>query len=456
MLAGTLLLAGLLPAQSGLVLQGATLGPNAAPAGDVDDDGIGDIIVALPTRWEVRSGATGLALPALTRAHGGINTFYYSLLGDLDADGYDDLVYLDRQGGRAQLVSGRNGGQLFAVAHPTLVGVSQAADHDADGTDDVMVVFQDNVASLRTFVVLSGRFGAPLATFQFGFSATGSRAVAWVGDVDGDGFVDLNWTTLSFAQPFFAVTAGPDHVRTIHAGSGPTERGFDTDGDGRDELWITGDLVDCTTGQVVWSGVPTMFQPPLDLDGDGAADLDDNGTIRAGSTHAAFPGAAAGGPLTSLGDIDGDGRDEAVYQGTVFELVGGVATSRVRDRGASGTTGNQARPRIRHRLRPRVGRSMLVDLNGGGGANLVFLAIGWSTDVDLGPLGAPGNHAYVHSFTATAQVADARGHARRVLGVPTAGAVLGLGLSLQWAVFDPSANALGLATSNALDLVVGP
>ncbi|MBP8299435.1 MAG: hypothetical protein KA020_03660 [Planctomycetes bacterium] len=44
---------------------------------------------------------------------------------------------------------------------------------------------------------------------------------------------------------------------------------------------------------------------------------------------------------------------------------------------------------------------------------------------------------------------------RRQFAVPHTAVFLGVPLSLQWAVFDPLANPLGLVTSNAVDLVIG-
>jgi hypothetical protein len=58
----------------------------------------------------------------------------------------------------------------------------------------------------------------------------------------------------SLGQTFFSVTAGPDHQRTIRGGSGRASRAFDTNADGRDELLVNGDLIDATTGAVVWAG----------------------------------------------------------------------------------------------------------------------------------------------------------------------------------------------------------
>lgn len=120
-----------------------------------------------------------------------------------------------------------------------------------------------------------------------------------------------------------------------------------------------------------------------------------------------------------------------------------------------GDVDGTSRPRIRHRLRPRLGDAMLIDLQGGAAGGFVCLAIGTALDLDLAPFGAPGNRAYVLPFGHVGRIADAHGLARSALAVPNAPALVGTAASLQWAVFDPAVNALGLATSNALDVVIG-
>lgn len=448
------LLTASLPAQAGQIVQGANLGAMTVwRAGDVDDDGCDDLVYEFATTWEVHSGATGLAVPALSRTRLAPGDTYGGLCADLDVDGCDDLYFRPQNGSRIDFLSGRDGSLLFVFTGPSTVGLIGAADHDADGADDVMVSFLDPATGLSHFQVRSGRGGLLLEDRPFANSITSSRAVQWCGDADGDGYVDLVETLSSFAQRFYRVKAGPDHQQWIGNGTGWAWPAFDTNGDGRDELLTDFGYLDVPTGLLVWPG---FFQQtlPMDLDGDGAMDLCDSGQTWSGRTHTPFPSAVTTS-FWGVGDLDGDGRDEAVASGVVYEWVGGPASSRVHDRGAAGITSTLSRPRIRHRLRPTLGGTLQFDLNGGLGGGLAFAAIGTALDADLGPIGAPGNRLYVAPFATIGQLADAHGLARRSLNVPNDPGLLGVALSLQWLVCDPAANPLGGATSNALDIVLG-
>lgn len=454
-------------AQTGSFVAGSFLGV-AYAAGDVDDDGHGDFFVRFTQGWEVRSGASGQSFPHLTRpANNCISCTYTGLNGDLDADGHDDLVFTDGSG-LIQFVSGANGAVLQQYSIPGASPVLRAADHNGDGHDDVMIVVDaptSGSSGIDVHYVLSGQDGTTIATFPMAYTAMSSGRVQWCGDVDGDGHVDLLRTTVSVGNPFTVVLPGPTHASGTLTFSGvPVAPAGDTNADGRDELIVGTDLVDGTTGAVVWAMQPLFPATDwftADVDGDGATDaLTSTSTsihqIYSGRTQTAWPGTLPG-QVWKLGDIDADGRDELLLSSalTRYELQGTPPASVVRDRGASGTTSASSRPRIRHRLRPRLGDSLLVDLNGAGGPQLAFLAIGLPIDLDLAPFGAPGNRAYVDPLAAPAQFADLTGHARFPLAIPNAPSLVGLPLSLQWAVVDPAANALGIVVSNALDCVVG-
>lgn len=452
-------------AQSGSFVAGSFLGI-AYAAGDVDDDGFGDFVVRLSQGYEVRSGATGLPFLHLSRsAPGCVTCAYAGLFGDLDVDGCDDLVFTDGSGS-AEFVSGANGAALLQLSGSGISPVLQAVDHDGDGHDDLMIAMSvPTGGGSGTLVqqVISGRTQSVIAAFQTSYSATSGGMVQWCGDVDGDGHVDLLRTTTSLGNPFTQVLLGPQHTLALTTYSGtPVQPAADTNGDGRDELIVGADLVDPGTGVVVWAMsplFPTASWFLADVDGDGASDALAStaaqvGVVYSGRTQTAWPGTLPL-PLVVLGDRDGDGRDEFAAAWTQYSLQGAPAASFVRDRGVPGTTSLASRPRIRHRLVPRLGETMLVDLVGAGGPQPAFLVLGGALDVDLAPLGAPGNRAYVDLLASTPRLADASGRVRFSLAVPNGPALVGLPFSLQWAVLDPAANALGLATSNALDCRIG-
>jgi hypothetical protein len=454
-----------MPAQNGNLFAGSALG-NVYPAGDVDDDGRGDYFLRTAQGWEVRSGPTGLPFPYLTRsATNCLTCLYTGLHGDLDVDGHDDLLFADGNG-LIQFLSGASGAPLLQYTMLGAFAVARAVDHDGDGHDDVMVV-QDVPASGGSGVVnhyvFSGRNGTTIASYAMPYTAFNYGRVQWCGDVDGDGYVDLLRTTVSLGNPNSVVLLGPTHTVAVASYSGtPVAPAGDTNADGRDELIVGADLVDVTTGAVVWAMLPLFPSSnwfTADVDGDGAIDALTETQAQvyqaySGRTQTAWP-AVLPATITNLGDLDADGRDELVVSGTLYELLGAPQASLVRDRGAPGTTSVSSRPRIHHRLRPRFGSTMLVDLNGAGGVRLAFLAIGGAIDIDLAPFGAPGNRAYVHPLDAPTKFTDAGGHASYALAVPNAPVLLGQPLSLQWAVVDPAANALGIVASDVLDCFLG-
>ena len=440
-------------AQGGQVVVGPSFGVAAVtPVGDVDDDGLDDVLFDLGAIWEVRSSATGLALPYLTRAHAP-GDVYRGLNADLDADGCTDLLFQGAGATTIEFVSGRDGSLLFSFSNPNLGLPWGAADHDGDGFDDVGVAWFDPAASQLHLEVLSGNGGGVVASFVFSNTITSWRSVAWAGDVDGDGWVDMIEWISSYAQTFHTVFAGPLQARFISGGSELPTPSVDSNGDGRDELLFYAGLVDAPTGQLVWAAT-AYPESSMDLDGDGAVDVWIGGRIVSGSTHLPFAGAAPI-PLLRIGDIDGDGREEAVSNGNVIELSGGAASSIVRTRGASGRTSRPSALRACHRLRPRLGGAMHVDLHGGIAGGLAVLALGAGVDIDLAPIGATGNRAYVDPYVVLGFTADADGHVRYVQNVPSAAALVGMPVGLQWAVVDLPANPLGLVTSNAVDFVVG-
>ncbi|MGB2697896.1 MAG: FG-GAP-like repeat-containing protein [Candidatus Zixiibacteriota bacterium] len=185
-------------------------GYSVSGAGDIDNDGYTDLIVGahFAGRAYVYSGQTrGLLYTFTGEAMGDYFGRSVSGAGDVDNDGYDDLIvgarYNDGGGwnaGRAYLFSGQTGGLLYtftgeAVADHFGCSVSGAGDVNIDGYHDLIVGARYNDAggqSAGRAYVYSGQNGGLLYTFTgeavldvFGWSASGA------GDVDGDGYADL-------------------------------------------------------------------------------------------------------------------------------------------------------------------------------------------------------------------------------------------------------------------------
>ncbi len=304
---------------------GRGLGHALAPAGDVDGDGHDDLIVGF------RIGTGGGTVQVFSGANGAVLfTFVGEMSGDLfgravggagdvDGDGVPDLIVgaagVDAHGidsGAAYVFSGRDGALLHEFrgdfARMRLGGaVSGAGDVDGDGFADLIVGGQpdSNTPQPRGFArVYSGRDGSVLHEFVGGTSTSRlGCAVDGVGDLDGDGVPDL------------LVGDWRDGTTAAGAGSVSVFSGAD------------GSLLLRVYGERANDRLGTVVSRVGDLDGDGLADLlaatpwadaasVDVGLVRLysgadGRVLHSIHGAATldffGGAAAGIGDFDADG-----------------------------------------------------------------------------------------------------------------------------------------------------
>jgi hypothetical protein len=203
---------------------GGDFGRSVSAAGDVDNDGHGDVIVGAPSenggapsagRAYIFSGATGLVLHTLIspipESYGFFGTAV-SGAGDTDGDGYDEVLvgafYEDGGAGgagRAYILSTQPGVLPRTLLSPSPQpdghfgrSVSLAGDVDSDGTHDVIVgASEEDIGTMSNAGrahVFSGGAADLLYTLESPNPEPGGkfgRTVSGAVDVNGDSHSDL-------------------------------------------------------------------------------------------------------------------------------------------------------------------------------------------------------------------------------------------------------------------------
>jgi len=196
---------------------GDELGFSLAAAGDVDADGTGDWIVSARLDDTVAvdagsalviSGADGSTLHTLYgEAEGDRFGWSVGAAGDVDADGYDDLLVgaqtADPSGpssGRARVFSGLDGSVLLTLDGSEDVelygsAVAGAGDLDGDGYDDLLVGAKRSDlggADAGRLSAISGRDGSLLYAFRGDAPSDElGTSLAGAGDFNADGVPDF-------------------------------------------------------------------------------------------------------------------------------------------------------------------------------------------------------------------------------------------------------------------------
>ena len=346
---------------------GDKFGKAVANAGDVDGDGVNDLIVGAPMRnvgvytWAgsayVYSGATGLLIHQFDgAAFGGFFGESVAGAGDVDGDGLADLVvgaWFTDPGGKPEagsvfVYSGATGNLLhrfdgFAMGDRLGTSVAGAGDFDGDGSPDVVAgAYRASPFVLPapgSAYVFSGTTGALLAQFD------GESNLDWfgyrvgnAGDVNGDGLTDLivsgKENTLlngpTYAGTAFVYSGSSGDLLCRFDGTASGERmgtsvacAGDLDGDGLDDLIVGAEGAD--PGGLSGAGSAHVFSldPYLHLDSD-LLSVSSGSSVQLGME---FPASEAGARYVLLASITGTGP--MVMAGLEIPLVQDILFNRI-------------------------------------------------------------------------------------------------------------------------------
>ncbi|MFO1053786.1 MAG: hypothetical protein U1F36_16340 [Planctomycetota bacterium] len=465
---------------------GDFFGAAVGGAGDVDADGVPDVVVGAYGDDPPLSLDLGAVYVFSGRTHAQLYKFSgvgiedrmgYSVAGagDVNADGFADVIggaYTSDaaavDGGQAVVWSGRDGSVLWTFSGTQSTqylgwSVAGAGDVDRDGFSDVVVGAVGDAAGgvlAGTAIVYSGRTGAEIWRLNGNAADLQGAGVAGAGDVDLDGYDDI------LVGAPFADDGGVDFgsARLYSGRTGariytlvpvvpytlfgyPVGAAGDLDGDGHPDMLVgailsTPGVVPASGGVYVYSGATGSLITALSGEGiaDGfgfsevGCDVDDDG----------FNEIVVGAPFA-----DNAGADSG--SAYVFDLNNTGTPPRAWDFGKACLGSNGNSPHVGHRGRAALGEVLELNLRGAPPLSPVIVDIGLETNLDISSFGFTGC-----TFLATAdgfvlvRFTDVDGRMDfDPITIPVVPSFVGSDFAVQWICYDPPVNAPGYAFSNA-------
>ena len=415
-------------------------GWQVAPAGDVNGDGVTDLVVGDPSNSSVAqfAGRAYLFLGPLTEnidtskavasisaeAFGDNLGFSVASAGEVNGDGIGDIIVGARsndtngiQSGRVYLFYGPVSGSLSATSADAIIfgadfnevgrAVAPAGDLNGDGFGDIILGTDiAGIGSRGQVFIFNGPLSGQRSVTTADATITGSfdnesfgASVAMAGDVNGDGINDvivgaprfpLNGVDTGRAYVFYGPISGSLIAtqadvtifgENLNDGFGRSvAAGNDINGDGVADVIVGADQLFAGTG----AGKAYVFYGPL------------SGDIQAATANAILTGEVDrdlfGASVTSVGDFNGDGFSDVTVGAsenhsrsgrtyTFFGPLSGTISAADADSIVTGSSLDQ------------LGFSVAGgDFNGDGGPDLVIGA----------PQFATGAHGYAAIFFGSA------------------------------------------------------
>jgi hypothetical protein len=333
------------------------IGWSVARAGDLDGDGVADIAVGAPQsslagtpfagQAKIFSGSTGAVL--FTFNGTASNTSFgvsVAAAGDIDADGIPDVIVGATGGlglGYARVLDGSNGGTLFSftgTASGDYFGsaVAGLGDVNGDGLGDVAVGAVGSNQYAGAVKVFSGANGAVVHALNGpGPNHLFGAALVGPGDLDGDGFSDL----VVGAPGSFTLTPLPGMVQAFSGATGTVLYTI-TGAAANEHFGVSLDVA----GDLNGDAVPDLATGALGYTGPGYVRVSSgaNGslllTISGTTTNDSF-----GRSLAGVGDVNSDGIPDLAVG---VPLSGNIGEARIYSGGSGallftfpGSTGEQ-------------------------------------------------------------------------------------------------------------------
>jgi hypothetical protein len=228
--------------------------PKELTTGFINSDGFADIVAAVPSGRAIEGFIT-----VTSNGSGGFNTpVYYEAsqqtfdvaIVDLDNDGHSDVITVANSSAAVTVHKNPGNGSFRVLTRYEVASLSDAvesADIDNDGDIDIVVNGEFDISSVQPLVKILKNNGNGTFAPAIDYVPTRNFADMKLGDITGDGFVDLIFAPDANYPPYHFGTArnlgngtfAPTVVTNVFSCGEGTIDAADLDGDGDLDIVLT-------------------------------------------------------------------------------------------------------------------------------------------------------------------------------------------------------------------------